>query len=208
MHLAESTDELRLLSTGDGPFQELLEERGMWDAGSDSTHGSTPADYIRLLARAPRSLVIHGNYLTGEEIRLVARQSDRMAIVYCPRTHSYFGHDAYPLGEMLAAGARVVLGTDSRASNPDLSILAELRLAAELHPGVSPEQLLRMATADAAEALGLAGEVGTLSAGKRADLVALPCSARTVEPLAGLLQHQVIPLAVWQAGEKATQELP
>ena len=134
MHLAESTDELRLLSTGDGPFQDLLEERGMWDADA-IPHGSTPTDYIRLLAQAPRSLVIHGNYLTGEEIRLVARHSDRMAIVYCPRTHSFFGHDAHPLGEMLAAGARVVLGTDSRARTPIFRFLLSFATRPSFTPG-------------------------------------------------------------------------
>ena len=75
------------------------------------------------------------------------------------------------LEERLAAGVRVVLGTDSRASTPDLDLLAEIRAAAEEHPGVSPGQLLPMVTSDAAEALGLAGEVGQLAAGQRANLV-------------------------------------
>ena len=49
-----------------------------------------------------------------------------MAVVHCPRTHAYFGHRPYPLAKMLAAGVNVALGTDSCASNPDLSLLGEM----------------------------------------------------------------------------------
>ena len=81
-----------------------------------------------MLAAAHRALVIHGNYLDDEEIALSGRKTRReMAVVYCPRTHAWFGHRRYPLEKMLAAGATVAVGTDSRASSPDLSLLAELR---------------------------------------------------------------------------------
>ena len=62
----------------------------------------------------------------------------------------------YPLAEMLAAGVRVAVGTDSRASNPDLSLLEELRHIARHHPTVPPDEVLRMGTLAGAEALGLA----------------------------------------------------
>ena len=88
-------------------------------------------------------------------------------------------HPNYRLSERLASGVRVVLGTDSRASTPDLDLLAEIRTAAQEHPGVSPGQLLMMATSDAAEALGLAGEVGRISAGRRANLVVVAADFST-----------------------------
>ena len=126
MHLAESPEELELLASGSGPFQVLLEERGMWDSEAIS-HGSTCLDYLRILAEAPRSLVIHGNYLNEQEIEFLAEHRSHMSVVYCPRTHAYFDHDPYPLERMLASGVRVAVGTDSRASNPDLNLLSELR---------------------------------------------------------------------------------
>ncbi len=68
------------------------------------------------------------------------------------------------------------MGTDSRASNTDLSILSELQFAAAQHANVSPETLLRLITAAAAKALGRDSEIGTLTPSKFADLaiVALP----------------------------------
>ena len=105
-----------------------------------------------------------------------ARHRERMAVVYCPRTHDWFAHGAYPLEKMLAAGATVALGTDGRGSSPDLSLLAEMRFAARRHPAVGLDKILRMGTIDGARALGRGREIGSLEPGKQADLaiVALP----------------------------------
>ena len=92
--------------------------------------GSRPLDYLRALADSPRALVIHGNYLSGEELAFIGERRERMSLVFCPRTHAYFGHAPYPLERAVSAGARVALGTDSRASNPDLSLLEEMRFVA------------------------------------------------------------------------------
>jgi aminodeoxyfutalosine deaminase len=176
MHLAESPEELELLATGDGPFRELLEERSMCDAQA-IPRGSRPMDYLQRLAAAPRALVIHGNYLTADELEFCGQRRHSMSVVYCPRTHAYFGHAPYPLAAMLQSGVRVALGTDSRASNPDLNLLAEARFAAQHFPQVEPAAWLRMATLDAAVALGLGAEIGSLTPGKRADVIAVPCAA-------------------------------
>jgi aminodeoxyfutalosine deaminase len=205
MHLAESREEVQLLNSGDGPFRELLEERSMWDANA-IPRGSRPADYLRILAEATRSLVIHGNYLSDAERLFLAERANRMTLIYCPRTHAYFEHPPYPLAEALAAGVRVAIATDSRASNPDLDMLAELRYAAKIHPRVSPDNLLRMATLDAAHALGCASNTGSLTSGKRADLVALPIPSGTSgspdDVLAALYSAESPKRRTWLAGQE------
>jgi cytosine/adenosine deaminase-related metal-dependent hydrolase len=199
MHLAESREELQLLERGDGPFRELLDERSMWDAQS-IPRGTRPLDYLRVLARAPRSLVIHGNYLTADEIDFIAARRDWMSVVFCPRTHAYFQHPPYPLEAMLRAGVRVVLGTDSRASNPDLDILKDLALAQINCASIPPAELLRMVTLEAAIALGLDDLVGSLSIGKRADLVALPIGSALDGPYQAVLAASKSPRQIWLAG--------
>lgn len=186
MHLAESREELELLRDGSGPFQELLAERSMWDDAA-IPRGSRPLDYLRQLARAPRSLAIHGNYFDAEEIAFAAAYRDRMSVVYCPRTHAYFEHEPYPLAAMLDAGVRVALGTDSRASNPDLNLLSEVQDVALRFPQIDPATLLRMATLDAAEALGFGDLVGSLTPGKRAELKMVRCDGDLRDPYAALL---------------------
>jgi aminodeoxyfutalosine deaminase len=200
MHLAESPEELELLATGGGPFRELLEERSMWD-GDAIPAGSRPLDYLHQLALASRSLVIHGNYLTPDEIEFIAQRQDRMSVVYCPRTHAYFGHRPYPLDLLQAARVRVALGTDSRASNPDLNLLNEARCVVESH-GVAPADALRMATLNGAEALGLGDEVGSLAVSKRADLVAVPVDATYGDPFEAVLAGNHLPSGVWIGGKR------
>jgi cytosine/adenosine deaminase-related metal-dependent hydrolase len=205
MHLAESREELEFLERGSGPFQELLDERSMWDAAG-MPRGAAPFDYLSLLGEAPCVLVIHGNYLGPRERKLLSDSSSRMSLVYCPRTHAYFQHEAYPLAALLADGVRVVLGTDSKASNPDLSLLAEMRYVLQNHAGISPERVLQMATLDAAVALRWDAEIGSLTAGKRADLVALSLDGATYSDSRTALESALLaeegPVGVWLGGRE------
>jgi cytosine/adenosine deaminase-related metal-dependent hydrolase len=205
MHLAESREELELLRRGTGPWRDFLEARNAWDP-SVWRRGARPLDYLRTLTSAPRALVIHGNYLDEEEIALLAEHRRRMAVVYCPRTHAYFGHDPYPLAEMLAARVTVALGTDSRASSPDLSILAEMRFAARQHPGVSPPAVLRLGTLAAAQALGRDRDLGSLEPGKLADLAVVALPDRDSRDPHELLFNSELPVvATWRSGERRTR---
>jgi cytosine/adenosine deaminase-related metal-dependent hydrolase len=172
MHLAETREELELLHLGSGPFRELLTELGVWE-GAEDARLPYVVEYLAELAKAPRALVIHGNYLDAEEIEFLAAHRQTMSVVYCPRTHAYFGHQSYPLGRMLDAGASVALGTDSRASNPSLSVFEEMKFAAQSHPGVDKAAIVRMTTLGGARALGLEATIGTLERGKRADFAVI-----------------------------------
>lgn len=205
MHLAESREEIELLTSGEGPFQQLLEERSMWDSAA-IPHGSRPLDYLHLLAEAPRAIVVHGNYLSREELEFLANRRNRMSLAYCPRTHAYFRHSPYPLEQALALGVRVALGTDSRASNPDLSLLAEMLFVTNSYPEVDPHAVLRMATLAGAEALGLDGDIGSLTPGKLANIVAIPLdnasNGTANELLREFLATGSTPSDVWYRGER------
>jgi cytosine/adenosine deaminase-related metal-dependent hydrolase len=167
MHLAESRSELELLSSGTGPLVDLFNEMGLWRRNLIPLH-SRPMNYLRSLADLPWGLIIHGNYLTGEELEFIAAQP-RMSVVYCPRTHFAMQPDPHPWRQMLARGINVCLGTDSRASNPDLSIWGELRFLARQFPSLPAEELLALATTRAARALDWKS-CGQISPGFDADL--------------------------------------
>src|SRR5213079_2478765 len=104
-----------------GAFVEFLSELGVWEPRDML---GSPAKVLRLLSSPPplRQLIVHGNYLPSS-----APLPSYRTLVYCPRTHAAFGHPPHPFREFLARGKRVALGTDSLASNPDLSVLAEAR---------------------------------------------------------------------------------
>lgn len=187
MHLAESPAELELLASHSGELVELLRSLEAWHPAA-IPRGIEPADYLNMLAKAHRALVIHGNFLTPRDWRYLAERRNTMSVVYCPRTFAYFGHGRYPLAEMLAAGVRVAVGTDSRASNPDLSVLAELRHAARVHPELAPETILDLGTRASAEALGIEQDFGSIEPGKLARFAVVPVSPDASDPVEWLLR--------------------
>ncbi len=189
MHLAESREELELLATHQGRMADVLQSLGAWHPEAIPL-GLRPRDYLQWLATAHRSLVIHGNYLASDEIEYLGGHYERMSVVYCPRTHAYFGHEPYPLEAMLAAGVRVAVGTDSRASSSDLRLFEDLREVARRHPTVSPEVILRMGTLAGAEALGIAHEYGSITAGKRARLAVVTLPPNASDALAAILSAE------------------
>jgi cytosine/adenosine deaminase-related metal-dependent hydrolase len=151
MHLAETTDELELLASGTGRFQTFLSAMGLFDPRL-FPGGRSILDLLKVLSSASNVLAVHGNYFTDEDIAFLSRHQN-ITTVYCPRTHHFFGHTVHPFRKLLGAGCKVVLGTDSRASNPDLSIWRELQHVARLAPELSPGQLLAMITTHAADAM-------------------------------------------------------
>jgi cytosine/adenosine deaminase-related metal-dependent hydrolase len=158
-----------------------------------------------MLADAPRALIIHGNYLQDDELKFLAASRERMSLVYCPRTHAYFQHSPYPLEKAIATGVRVALGTDSRASNPDLSLLAELQFLAKNYAATPPADILNFGTLAGAEALGCDSSVGSLTPGKLAHMIALPISSSAKTHAAALEEiltpEGIAPTTVWLRGK-------
>lgn len=185
MHLAETREEVDWLAGSTNGFSALQERLGV----SNQQQWRPDLGWlIEKLASVPRALVIHGNYLLPQHWQQLARKRERLSVVYCPRTHHYFGHPRYPLVEMLAEGVRVTIGTDSRASNPNLSVLEELRLIRRVFPELEPAAILRLATVNGAEALGRADRMGQLAGGMSPRLLSVKCPpGRDLDPTAWLL---------------------
>jgi cytosine/adenosine deaminase-related metal-dependent hydrolase len=162
MHIAETPAEIELLANGSGEFRDLLTSLGLWRDGL-FPGGQRPMDYLEILAEAPRSLIIHGNYLDDAELAFIAARP-QMSLVYCPRTHAAFGHSAHSWQRLQDLGGRVAIGTDSRASNPDLSLFAELQFLAARHADVSHVRLLQAGSREGKRALGLDGRFGESTA--------------------------------------------
>ena len=154
MHLAESLEEIELLRSGSGPMVQMMEDFHAWNPAA-IPRGIAPYDYLERLSDAHHALVIHGNFLDTDDLEFLSEHRDNMTLVYCPRTHNFFKHGSYPLVEAIDLDVRVALGTDSRASNPDLDVFEELKFVAAHYPELDPAEVLRMATSSGAKALGL-----------------------------------------------------
>ncbi len=176
MHLAESLDEMRWIENGDGPLQDLLDMVAGPDVISTKDRLSI-AGYVSELCKAPLTFIVHGNYLDAPAMAILEASRDHAAIVYCPRTHAHFGHSEHPLLELRRRGIPVVLGTDSRASNSDLSILDEARKVQQLFQEVSAAEIMSMITTRPADLLGCAKDWGYVRPGCLGRLTAIPCHA-------------------------------
>ena len=153
MHVAESAEERDLLERGGGPFADSLREAGVWREGLFPYPGDEPlSQIIAQLARSPRALLVHGNDLRDGELEQIARHSN-LTVVYCPRTHAFFRHPRHPVDQMLRMGIRVALGTDSRASNPDLNVWGEVQWLLRHRTDLDPLRVLEMGTRAGADAL-------------------------------------------------------
>jgi cytosine/adenosine deaminase-related metal-dependent hydrolase len=171
VHLAESAAESALLRDGSGPFAGLLREREMWD-DSWEPPGHTPVEYVeRMGLLTPRTLAVHCVRMEGQDISKL--QSRGATVVTCPRSNRRLGVGSAPVPRLLGAGVPVALGTDSLASAPDLDLFAEMAALREEHPSLSPAAVLRMATLNGANALGLGDRLGSISPGKLARLAVI-----------------------------------
>ncbi len=206
-HLAESLEELQFLRDGTGPFRELLEEMGLWD-GSFVPPRCSPVEYMRRLklsgSRASAPILVHCNYLSPMDLSLL--ETAGASVVYCPRAHAFFRHPLHPWQDLRQRGVNVCLGTDSLASNETLSVLDELRFLATRERGVSPGELLELATYNGARAIGHELSLGALAPGRWADCVAIPLrTPSTAEPLEDLLQTDTRPTDVFVCGKHVLQ---
>lgn len=197
MHVAETREELEILEHRSGPLAQMLERIGQWDpAAMDARR---PLDILHVLSDAPRALVVHGNYLAEEELSFLGAQP-QMSLVYCPRTHSYFEHPRYPLENALRLNVHVALGTDSRASNPDLSLWEEVKTVARTFPRIDVATILMLATMNGARALGKSSTHGVLEPGRVADLCCVRLDAGCTDPLQAVVGPGSTVVGAMQSG--------
>jgi 5-methylthioadenosine/S-adenosylhomocysteine deaminase len=138
--------------------------------------GLTNLEYLTSLRLAsPRLCAAHCVWVSEEELALVAAHD--VKVMHCPGSNLKLGSGVAPVTEMRARGITVSLGADGAACNNRLDMFEEMRLAAtlqamRLHPGALPARdVLWMATRAGARTLGLEDEIGSIEAGKRADLI-------------------------------------
>jgi 5-methylthioadenosine/S-adenosylhomocysteine deaminase len=187
-------------------------------ARSSAEHGTRPIERLRSLGLlGPNLIAVHAVHLSPEEIDLLAKHG--CSVAHCPASNLKLASGFAPIAALLAAGVNVALGTDGAASNNRLDMFAEMRLAALLAKAVAQDAqampahaALRCATLGGARALGLEDRIGSIAAGKAADLVAVRLSGPELQPCYDPVSHLVYAAGrenvshVWVAGELAVKD--
>ncbi len=166
---------------------------------------------------SPSLIAVHMTQLSDDEITLFAQSGAH--IVHCPESNLKLASGFCPVAKCIAAGINVALGTDGAASNNDLDMFGEMRTAALLGKAVAGDAsaipamtALRMATINGAKALGLEHEIGSLSIGKAADVIALDLSELETQPLYCPVSQIVYAASrqqvtdVWVAGKRLLRQ--
>lgn len=164
---------------------------------SETEFGLTPIQRLANLGLlGPNFIAAHGVHLSLAEIELLALRGCHVA--HCPTSNLKLASGIAPLKLLTDAGINVGLGTDGAASNNTLDMFSEMRLAALLAKGASGDaeavpawKALEMATINAAQALGMDGDIGSIEPGKCADLVALDLSTIETTPCYDPISHLV-----------------
>lgn len=176
-HLAESHEEMQMFRDGTGPAFDFLRNIGrpMDDCGRE-----TPVSrFLRTRSVDRRWIIAHLNELDAADFERL-ETAPRFHIAHCPRSHGFFRHASFQLERLRALGFNICLGTDSLASNADLSLFAEMRTLLKRNPGTAPQTAVEMATRNGAAALGEQDRLGCIRAGASADLIAVPHSHNDV----------------------------
>jgi 5-methylthioadenosine/S-adenosylhomocysteine deaminase len=176
IHLSETSDEVqssrksyRMTSTA------FLDSIGFW---------------------GPRTLAAHGVWLTPADMKILARR--KVGVAHNPESNMKLASGTAPVQAMRVAGINVGLGTDGAASNNDLDMFEAMRQAAFLHklqshdPRAMPAKaVLQMATIEGARAMGMDAEIGSLEAGKRADVITVSMAGARQTPMYDAMSHLV-----------------
>jgi 5-methylthioadenosine/S-adenosylhomocysteine deaminase len=164
-----------------------------------------------------RLMAVHMIHLEDAEVARLAECA--ASVVHCPESNLKLANGFCPVQRLLDAGVNVSLGTDGAASNNDLDVHGEMRTAALLAKAVAGDaaalpaaMALEMATLAGARALGLDDEIGSLRAGKSADVIALDLRGLETQPVHDPLSHVVYACArsqvsnAWIGGRQVLKE--
>jgi 5-methylthioadenosine/S-adenosylhomocysteine deaminase len=164
---------------------------------SRAKHKMSPTRYLESLGFwGPRTLAAHAVWLDAADIQILAKR--KVGVSHNPESNMKLASGVAKVPALQRAGVRVGLGTDGAASNNDLDMFEAMRQAAFLHKLTSndPRKIpaataLAMATIDGARALGMEQQIGSLEAGKRADLIAVSVAGARQTPMYDPLSHLV-----------------
>ena len=186
-HLAESREEMEMFRGGSGPLYDFLKDIGrpMDDCGRDTPlelfFGAIGLPAVASAQAGDRALphwiIAHLNELTESDFDLLEKTKTKVHVVHSPRSHTYFRHSPFQFEKLRARGFNICLGTDSLASNKNLSLFDEMRAFQRSQPGISPDKLLEMVTINAALALHQENSLGRIRPGFQAELIAVPCTS-------------------------------
>jgi 5-methylthioadenosine/S-adenosylhomocysteine deaminase len=167
MHLAESSEELQAFSDQTGDLYFYITRKKGWPFGTVRRGAMDYALSENLIPE--KSICIHCNYVNGVELERLASLS--AGVVMCFQYSEELGHKAFPLDVAMKRGVLLCAATESISCERSMNLFDELYCARRHYPHIGASDLLRWVTVNPATALGAGDRIGSLAAGKCADII-------------------------------------
>jgi cytosine/adenosine deaminase-related metal-dependent hydrolase len=171
VHFMESLGEKKFLENHSGPFMTSYEQSGLLPPRLETVedHVEMVLNYI---TDSGNLILVHNTFTDRKTIKMVMRRKNLFWCL-CPNSNKYIEKTVPPLDTLLDEGCEIVIGTDSLASNSNISILDELKTLQVSFPNVSIEEFVKWATLNGAKALGSENRFGRIEPGKNPGLLLL-----------------------------------
>jgi 5-methylthioadenosine/S-adenosylhomocysteine deaminase len=183
IHLAGSVEEYQFVKYGSSMLAIDVRDSYSADAPAWLPTGVSPVRYVLQwgLFDVPNIMAVHCTQVDADDIDLLAEKN--ISVAHCPRCEAKLAMGVAPIERFLRAGLRVGIGTDSPAASNSMDVFEEMRLGLLIQRAnmgedrfMSARQFVKMATLDAARALGMDDQIGSLEPGKQADIIAVDLS--------------------------------
>lgn len=166
-HNQESESENSLFTEQKGDIKNLLEKRGFNYSGFNFEQKSSLQTVLKYIRPENHILPVHNTFTSSEDIDFAENYSDNIYWVFCPSANMYIEGRLPDIPLFLRKQTRICLGTDSLASNTDLSVLQEMKKISFAYPQIDFEKLLHAASLNGAKALKQDKQFGSIEPGKK-----------------------------------------
>ncbi len=166
IHNQETNAENEMFTSGSGELVEIFKKFGEDFSDFHPKFKSSLDYHLTQLPKKVNSVLVHNTMTKLEELEEADQQNDNLFWCTCPNANMYIENRIPNISMWLETGATVCVGTDSLASNHQLSVLEELKLIQQRHPQIALSELLKSGTLNGAKALSLSKEKGSFRKGK------------------------------------------
>jgi cytosine/adenosine deaminase-related metal-dependent hydrolase len=171
IHNQESEEENKYFQTKEGLVGDLLHSLGIDDSLFSPTGKPSLQSYLEWLPKIRPFIFVHNTYAKSEDVRFAQSHFNEAYWCLCPNANLYIENILPDIDMLMAEGATLCIGTDSLASNSQLSVLSELISIRKYYPGIEWATLLKWGTFNGACALQMQDTIGSIGVGKRPGIV-------------------------------------
>jgi len=173
IHNQESEEENRFYQTKEGGVLRLLSTLGIDPASFIPTGKTSLYSYMEWLSPDHPFILVHNTCSTREDVQYAEKRIKELYWCLCPNANLYIENKLPDVAMLMDEEAMICIGTDSLASNHQLSVLAELQTINQHYPNISWENLITWGTYNGAAALQMKEHIGNIATGKKPGILLL-----------------------------------